>query len=781
MTRRFGAVAALVSLAAMAACGAPLGEDGGDPEGLATALPLFDCNDPAQRLTCNAPADPSKRFVCHGTSSDSHPYIKIGVLLDSSHVPGVTHPGGSRADQAPGASADDVGSGSGLDCECNVRICDGVCSGAAAGSECDDGDKCTNAGTCAGDECAPGPASCTDGAVVDACNVQNGTCDAETGACGIDALPAGTPCAPGLVCDDGGGCTGVPLVVVNEVESSGGMPGDWVELFNAGTGAADVSGWKFLDNDDTHVAYVIPAGTVVPVGGYLVLNEASFGFGLGGADSARLFDAGGNPVDSYAWTSHAVTTYGRCPNGTGTFRNTNGATKGAANDCTIAVKINEVESSGGTPGDWAELFNAGPIGIDLSGWVFKDNDDTHAYVLPAGTTIAAGAYLVLDEAVFGFGLGSADSARLFDAAATVIDSHSWTAHAATTYARCPNGTGPFETSAGATKGAVNSCSGGPSGAVAWPGQNAVATVDGTSVFGGNLSGIFYEGGAPNVIWAVRNGPSTLYRLAHDGTIWTPQAGGWDTGKTLRYPNGTGSPDAEDVTKAELSSPAVYVATERDNDASGVSRLSILRFDSSDAAAELNATHEWNLTADLPAVGANIGLEAITWIPDTFLVAHAFFDTSAGHAYNPSEYPGHGTGLFFVGVEATGQIHAYALNHDTGGFTRLTSFASGDATTKALSFDRDVGYLWTSCGSACANQTAVMVIDGNMASPTFGAFHVIRQFARPTTMENLANEGIAIAPESQCVSGSKAFFWTDDGETNGHSLRADTIPCGPFVP
>ena len=47
--------------------------------------------------------------------------------------------------------------------------------------------------------------------------------------------------------------------------------------------------------------------------------------------------------------------------------------------------------------------------------------------------------------------------------------------------------------------------------------------------------------------------------------------------------------------------------------------------------------------------------------------------------------------------------------------------------------------------------------------------------------DLANEGIAIAPESQCANGNKAFFWTDDGETNGHSLRADTIPCGPFIP
>ena len=69
----------------------------------------------------------------------------------------------------------------------------------------------------------------------------------------------------------------------------------------------------------------------------------------------------------------------------------------------------------------------------------------------------------------------------------------------------------------------------------------------------------------------------------------------------------------------------------------------------------------------------------------------------------------------------------------------------------------------------------------MASPTFGTFKVLRQFASPTTMPNLANEGIAFAPDAQCASGQKPFFWTDDGQTGGHSLRADTIPCGAFIP
>jgi hypothetical protein len=634
---------------------------GGQPDTQAvvtSAVTGFDCNASGQRLSCAAPTKPHKRFVCHATGAPCDPYVKLEVSIHSSHTPGVPHRRGGTPDQSPGASGDDLGSGPGLDCDCNLRTCEDTCTGAPGGATCDDGDVCTGDGSCQGDSCEPGAPRCTAGTPVDACTVENGTCDAGTGACGTEPLPAGTPCGPDQVCDLNGSCIAVAHIAINEIESSGGTPGDWVELINIGAAPADVSGWRFLDNDPTHTPFVVPAGTVIPVAGFLVLDEASFGFGLGAADSARLFDATG----------------------------------------------------------------------------------------------------------------------------ALVDSHSWTAHAPTTYGRCPNGSGPFEATASVTKGAANSCSGGPSPDSPWPGQNAVTTVDATGGFGGNLSGLFYEPATPPVLWAVRNGPSTLYRLRFDGAIWTPEVGtGWDAGRTLRYPDGTGGPDAEDVTRAETGSSAIYVATERDNDNDGVSRPSILRFDASQPGGELVATHEWNLASDLPVVGANLGLEAIAWIPDSFLVAHSLFDAAAGLPYDPARYPGHGTGLILVGIEATGAIHAYALDHVGGGFTRIATIATDDASSKAIAFDPDSGYLWAHCGVPCGNRTTVLAIDTTSGSPGFGRFAVVRRFARPSTMPNLANEGIAIAPDARCAGGFKDYLWTDDGETGGHSLRRDSIPCGPFLP
>jgi len=440
------------------------------------------------------------------------------------------------------------------------------------------------------------------------------------------------------------------------------------------------------------------------------------------------------------------------------------------------VKINEVESDGGTPGDWVELYNPSTAAADVSGFILKDNDDTHVYMIPAGTTIPAAGYLVLEEATFGYGLGSADSARLFDSTGALIDSYSWTAHATTTYGRCPNGTGAFTTTTASTKGTVNAC---PADVTfsAWPGSAAVQIADNANTFGGNLSGLIYEGSGsttPGVLWGAKNGPGTLYRLIFNGTIWVPDtANNWSAGKALRYPDGTGDPDSEGVTFTTGSSAGLYVSTERNNSANSISRLSILRFDPAATGATLTATHEWNLTADLPPAGANLGLEAITWIPDTFLVSKSFFDESKNHAYNPAEYANHGSGIFFVGLEANGIVYAYALDQAGTNFTRVATITTGFPGVMELQYDRDANDLWAVCDDTCQGRSVVLRIDAT------GKFSIARRFERPGGMPNYNNEGFAIAPATLCTAGTKPVFWADDTEDEGHAIRSGTLTCTAF--
>ncbi|HET9483516.1 MAG TPA: lamin tail domain-containing protein [Xanthomonadales bacterium] len=141
--------------------------------------------------------------------------------------------------------------------------------------------------------------------------------------------------SPGLRADFANGFED-PLLVINEIEGDASTGGeDWLEFHNPGTTGSDISLWYFTDSDPTHV-FMFPVGTIVPAGGYLVLEAnapASFTFGLGATDEVRLYDAQDVLVDRYGWTMHAAGTYARCPNGSGAFVDVPTTTRGSANAC----------------------------------------------------------------------------------------------------------------------------------------------------------------------------------------------------------------------------------------------------------------------------------------------------------------------------------------------------------------------------------------------------------------------------------------------------------------
>jgi hypothetical protein len=265
--------------------------------------------------------------------------------------------------------------------------------------------------------------------------------------------------------------------------------------------------------------------------------------------------------------------------------------------------------------------------------------------------------------------------------------------------------------------------------------------------------------------------ATLYRLVPSGDIWVPDTdNGWSAGRSLNYTDGSGEPDAEGVTHAEDGDSAIYVAAERDNDADDTSRLSVLRYTDSSTA-----THEWNLTATLPTVAANRGLEGITWLPDTFLTAETFYDEQLIKTYDPLDYPNHGTGLFALGLEGNGMLYVVALNHDDSTVALVAIIASGEAATNGLDFDRETGYLWTYCGKNCANIASVFAVGGD------GRFALGARLLAPEVMTSRDNEGFAVAPEASCETSEKPVYWADDANIDGHALLKGAIPCGEFLP
>ena len=269
-------------------------------------------------------------------------------------------------------------------------------------------------------------------------------------------------------------------LVLNEINSS---PDDWVELINIGSETLDISGYELRDNSDDH-RWRFSEGTTIAVGKLLVVDAKSNGLvyddqtkaftegmfeaaiGIGSGDSIRLYDKKGNLLDEYSWTEHASyngdaakASYGRYPDGTGTFRLTK-ETKGTSNAFYAStIVINEVESNGDAT-DWVEIMNIGTQAVDISGWYLLDNDPVghKADVTPVtdGTKLEPGALYVFDQNKdFTFGLGKADKAAIYDASGNLITEYEWTAHANGVYARIPDGIGEFQDFAAATKGKKN--------------------------------------------------------------------------------------------------------------------------------------------------------------------------------------------------------------------------------------------------------------------------------------------------------------------------------------
>jgi Lamin Tail Domain len=501
---------------------------------------------------------------------------------------------------------------------------------------------------------------------------------------------------------------------------------DWFEVTNTGASGVNIAGWKVDDNSNSFAASVALNGvTSIAAGESVIFMESSTP-----ATTIPLFTS--------AWFG---------------------------SDLPVGLQVGTYSGAGmglGTGGDAVNLFNSsGALQAKVT----------------FGASPAAAPFATFDNAA---GLDNATISTL-----SVVGTNGASLVASTPPAIGSPGTivnsSTPPTTTTTVAGPTTTTTIAPSTALPWPGDATVQDRS-TYVFGGNLSGLIEEPSgtaSPDLLWAVRNGPGALFRLLWDGTKWAPDtANNWGAGKALRYPGGTGDADAEGVTYAGSPAAGIFVATERNNLANTVSRPAILRFDPNAAGATLDATMEWNLTADLPAVGANLGLEAITWVPDSYLVANNF-KTDANVAYNPATYANHAGGLFFVGLEGTGGIYAYALDQVSGGFTRVTTIANPFVSIMELQFDRDLNEMWAVCDNTCNGQHAVMRID-----PATGTFSVAK-FDRPTGMPNYNNEGFAIASAAQCINDRKPVYWANDGEDLGVSIRGGNIPCAsgpvPIVP
>ncbi|WP_162880774.1 lamin tail domain-containing protein [Paraliobacillus sediminis] len=560
-----------------------------------------------------------------------------------------------------------------------------------------------------------------------------------------------------------------PQIVINEVESNDDET-DWVEIYNVGTTSVDLSGWYIYDDDPVgHAADIKPVvdGTVLNPGEYYVFDaDMHFTFGLGKADQVTIFNKNDLTIAEYSWEGHANGVYARIPDGTGELIEFPTSTKGKANMEINPVILSEVQSkdlNGGA--DWIELANPTGEDLDISGIVMKDNDDSHQYVIPEGITIPAYGFLVLTEEKFDFGLGKNDSVRLFEND-RLIAKTTWTDHTNPTWGVYPDINGSeYSDTQEETPGAPNKFIDIPE-IIAWPGNGEVVIFDHEPTFLEDSSGLDFFNGQ---LYAVDNGTGTFWILDVSKNGELSFAEGFENGKRVRFQQdadntSAAGPDTEGITVDKDG--FVYIASERDNSVKGENFNTILKVDPDKEDEDLVALQQWDITASLPQVSANMGIEAVEWVSNSDVVGK-LYDQNTNTVFDATNYPSAiSSGVFFVALEDNGHVYAYVLNED-GSYVQIADIDAKIGGAMALDYDTFENVLWVVADNGYDNRAAKIGLNGEKQPEII---HIM-----PANDVNISsnNEGFAIAEASFTKDRQRPVYRFKDGEKVG-SLSIGSI-------
>lgn len=280
---------------------------------------------------------------------------------------------------------------------------------------------------------------------------------------------------------------------------------DWVELVNLSDTAVDLAGLYLTDSKTELTQWVFPAGATIPASGFLIvwcdrqpqqgIYHTNFSLSATG-ETIYLVDRDGLGILD-AFKFDAVRTdesVGRLPDGTGSFFYLDRATPGATNATAIrqtptpspsptpapvpALAINEfmatndttISDGQGDYEDWVEIHNPSASTANLTGFYLSDDPDLLTkWQFPAGTTIAAGGFLIVwcdnetyageVHATFKLSATGEDLVLVAADGITVLDAVSFgTQTADVSIGRHPDGTGAFGVLGTASPGASNNSS-----------------------------------------------------------------------------------------------------------------------------------------------------------------------------------------------------------------------------------------------------------------------------------------------------------------------------------
>ena len=193
-------------------------------------------------------------------------------------------------------------------------------------------------------------------------------------------------------------------VVINEYLAHTDLPEiDYIELYNTGTQAVDLSGCGLSDTFAT-TEFFVPLATILQPGGHVFFDQATLGFSLqAGGDEIFFWSPDfSNVLDAVRFDAQVNSvSSGRYPDGASTYHALDAQTPGSANlsaelliDDVVINEIMYAPLSSKESDEFIELYNKGTSTVDMSNWRLADGVD---FIFPVGTTMPAGGYLVIAE------------------------------------------------------------------------------------------------------------------------------------------------------------------------------------------------------------------------------------------------------------------------------------------------------------------------------------------------------------------------------------------------
>lgn len=228
-----------------------------------------------------------------------------------------------------------------------------------------------------------------------------------------------------------GALAGVQVVIdeINFNSDSTRDAGDWLELYNYGSTAVNLSNAVLLDGNTYEKYCVLPNNTIINAGQRLVVYEDGVKFAAQfpsvtnkvGPLCFKLNNAGQQIVlrdkdnklitsvnylgdwqcsaDGKGRTLQLLTPTSIPDNAASWFAGCMGGSPGVAyTPCVenlICSEINYNSLPSQDAGDWIELYNKGTTTLSLDNWTLRDGSSNNVYAFPAGTQLGAGKYVVL--------------------------------------------------------------------------------------------------------------------------------------------------------------------------------------------------------------------------------------------------------------------------------------------------------------------------------------------------------------------------------------------------